>query len=89
MVGSMLGACPKGRRLDGSLAIEHHDCEVTLALTDQIYNENNMLVVGALPWGSAQLYPSLSPNPVTFRDLVWVTVVEGGGVNQRRGCMGP
>ena len=38
-----------------------------------------MLVVGPLPWGSAPLYPSLSPNPVTFRDLVWVTVVEGGG----------
>ena len=39
MVNSMLGVYPTVGRLDGSLAIEQPDCEVTMVLIDFIYNE--------------------------------------------------
>ena len=89
MVNSMLGVYPTVGRLDGSLAIEQPDCEVTMVLIDLIYNE--MICWSYEPsLGAAPLCPSLSPHPVTLRELVWVTVVgEGSGVDRRCGCMGP
>ena len=75
MVSSMLGVCPKVGRLDGSLAIEHQDCEVTMVLIDLIYNEMICWSYEPSP-GAAPLYPSLSPHSVTLRESVSVTVID-------------